>query len=58
VWRLLRDRLGWTVQRPARRAKERDEQAVQHWVAYEWPRIKGARANPAWLVFFDESASR
>jgi len=40
VWRLLRDRLGWTVQRPARQAKERDEQAVQHWVAKEWPRIK------------------
>jgi transposase len=40
VWRLLRGRLGWTVQRPARQAKERDEQAIQHWVAHEWPRIK------------------
>jgi transposase len=40
VWRLLRDRLGWTVQRPERQAKERDEQAIQHWVAHEWPRIK------------------
>jgi transposase len=40
VWRLLRGRLGWTVQRPSRQAKERDEQAIQHWVAHEWPRIK------------------
>jgi hypothetical protein len=32
--------LGWTVQRPQRQAKERDEEAVKHWVAHEWPRIK------------------
>jgi transposase len=40
VWRLLRNRLGWTVQRPQRQAKERDQEAIQHWVAHEWPRIK------------------
>ena len=40
VWRLLHDRLGWSVQRPQGQAKERDEEAVQHWVAHEWPRIK------------------
>jgi transposase len=40
VWRLLRERLGWSVQRPQRQAKERDEQAIQQWVAHEWPRIK------------------
>jgi transposase len=40
TWRLLRYRLGWTVQRPTRQAKERDEHAIQHWVAHEWPRIK------------------
>ena len=40
AWRLLRNRLGWTVQRPQRQAKERDEEAIQHWVAHEWPRIK------------------
>jgi transposase len=40
VWRLLRGRLGWSVQRPARQAKERDEEAIQHWVAHEWPRSK------------------
>ena len=45
VWRLLRGRLGWTVQRPERQAKERDEQAIQHWVAHEWPRIKKGPAQ-------------
>ena len=44
VWRLLRNRLGWTVQRPQRQAKERDEEAVQHWVQHEWRGSKrGAR---------------
>ena len=45
VWRLLRGRLGWSVQRPARQAKERDEEAIQHWVAHEWPRIKKGPAQ-------------
>jgi transposase len=49
VWRLLHRRLGWSVQRPRRQAKERDEEAIQRWVAYEWPRIKRglARNRPA-----------
>jgi transposase len=40
VWRLLRRRLEWSLQRPARRAQERDEQAIRQWVARDWPRIK------------------
>jgi transposase len=40
VWIILRQRLGWTLQRPERRASERDEEAIQRWVAQEWPRIK------------------
>jgi transposase len=39
VWRLLRA-LGWSVQRPARRAVERDDDAIERWVKAEWPRIK------------------
>jgi Winged helix-turn helix len=39
-WALLRHRLGWTVQRPRRRAAERDQAAIDHWVAADWPRIK------------------
>jgi transposase len=40
VWALLRHRLGWSVQRPKRRAAERDQDAIDRWVAQEWPRIK------------------
>jgi transposase len=45
VWRLLRQRLGWTVQRPQGQATERDEEAIQHWVQHEWPRIKRGHAQ-------------
>jgi transposase len=57
VWALLHHRLGWTVQRPNRRAAERDQDAIDHWVATEWPRIKAnAHRRRACLVFFGESA--
>ena len=50
VWALLRHRLGWTMQRPKRRAAERDQDAIQQWVAERWPRIKQTPngAEPAW----------
>jgi transposase len=37
VWKLLRRRLGYRLQRPARRAVERDERAIARWVAEDWP---------------------
>jgi transposase len=37
VWKLLRHRMGYRLQRPARRAVERDEQAIARWVAEDWP---------------------
>ncbi|WP_373465453.1 winged helix-turn-helix domain-containing protein [Streptomyces sp. V1I6] len=40
VWRLLTGRLGWSLQRPERRAVERDESEIARWIAHEWPRIK------------------
>jgi transposase len=40
VWKLLRHQLGWSLQRPTRRARERNEQAIRQWVATDWPRIK------------------
>jgi transposase len=39
VGRLLRG-LGFTPQKPERRARERDEAAIQRWVREEWPRVK------------------
>lgn len=32
--------LGWSPQKPQRRAIERDDQRVQAWVKQDWPRIK------------------
>jgi len=37
--RLLR-RLGWSSQKPERRARERDEAAIRRWLRAELPRIK------------------
>ncbi len=36
--------LGWSCQRPEKRAIERDEQAIADWVKKDWPRIKKSRA--------------
>ncbi len=60
VWALLHHRLGWSVQRPKRpkrRSAERDQAAIDRWVAQDWPRIKqNADRRSACVVFFDESA--
>lgn len=48
VWYLLRDQLDWTWQRPARRAIERNDAAIEHWVKQRWPQLKkgpGARTH-------------
>jgi len=39
VWHLLH-RMGWSCQKPERRARERDEQAIAAWRNQDWPRIK------------------
>lgn len=39
VGRLLHS-LGFSPQKPTRRAVERDEQAIQRWVKADWPRVK------------------
>ena len=44
VWRILR-KLGWSCQRPATRAKERDEEAIRQWRRTTWPEIKKGRKN-------------
>jgi transposase len=42
VWKILRG-LGFTAQKPERRARERDEDAILRWRKQEWPRIKEKR---------------
>jgi transposase len=39
VWRILRQ-MGWSLQRPAFRAKERDEDAVRQWKRRTWAEVK------------------
>jgi transposase len=56
VRRFLRRRLGWTSQKPRRKARERDEDEIARWKAEEFPRIvRRARRRGAHLVFLDES---
>ena len=45
VWRLLRS-LGWSCQKPERRARECDEEAIRQWREVEWPRIKKRPTTP------------
>ena len=52
AWRVLRA-LGWTPQRPAGRALERDEAAIAHWKRVRWPELNktpndGAKRSSSW----------
>jgi len=42
IGRVLRS-LGWSPQKPQRRAIERNEDLIRGWVKHEWPRIKKKR---------------
>lgn len=44
VWHLLK-RMGWSCQKPEKRARERDEQAIAVWRKKDWPRIKKSPSN-------------
>ncbi len=39
VWKILRA-MAWSCQKPERRARERDDQAIRRWRQEDWPRIK------------------
>ena len=44
VCRLLHS-LGWSPQKPQRRAQERDEAAIREWIQKEWPEVKKTQAE-------------
>lgn len=53
---VLKRRLGWTSQKPRRRARERDDGEVARWAGDEFPRIvREAFARRAHIAFLDES---
>ncbi len=39
VWKLLGE-MHWTLQRPAKQARERNQEAVKYWVEKRWPEVK------------------
>jgi putative transposase len=47
---VLLHRIGWSVQVPARRAAERDEERIARWREETWPVVKGRRRTwaPGW----------
>ena len=49
LWHLLR-RMGFSCQKPEKRATQRDEAKITHWQRHTWPTLKkkpGARAAPS-----------
>jgi transposase len=44
VWKVL-GQLGWSCQRPERRARERNDAAIRRWIRYRWPQIKKSPAD-------------
>ena len=40
VRKILVQRLGWTSQKPEKRARERDEDAIERWQKEDFPRLK------------------
>jgi transposase len=56
VRKVLKHRLGWTSQKPRRKARERNDKEVARWVGDEFPRIvRETFRRKAYLVFLDES---
>ena len=55
IGRLLHQ-LGWSYQKPERRALERDEDAIARWQRLEWPRVK--KTPHGWAPTSSSSTSR
>src|SRR6185312_1988215 len=56
VREILKRRLGWTSQKPRRKARERNDKEVARWVGDEFPRIvREAFRRRAYIAFLDES---
>ena len=50
VWKILRE-IGWSTQKPERRARERDEEAIERWRTEVWPRLKKKPGEKAGASF-------
>ena len=47
---------GFTIRRPERRARERDEQAVRRWLEEDYPRIKRAAKRAKAVVYWGDQS--
>jgi transposase len=55
VWKLLRE-LKWSPQKPEKRAREADREAIERWKSQRWPELVAeAEQEQRTLVFVDES---
>ncbi len=55
VRRILRQ-IGWTRQKPERKAVQRDEEAIHYWLKHRWPYLKrNARRTHRLILFIDET---
>ncbi len=56
VWLILRQYMGWTVKRPIKQLRERNEARIERWKSENLPQIlEDAQQKKAYLVFVDES---
>ncbi len=56
VWKVL-TQLGWSCQKPERRALPRDDVAIAHWKRYVWPQVKKELNALAHILFFSMKAA-
>ena len=55
VWKLLRE-LKWSPQKPEKRAREADREAIERWKSQRWPQLVAqAEQEQRVIVFVDES---
>lgn len=56
VWRILHGQMGWSCQKPERRARERNAAKIAAWKRDAWPALRAqAVAEKRIIVFVDES---
>lgn len=55
VWRLLK-RMGFTNQKPEKRAYEQDKKAVKKWLKEEWPKILAHKRRWQAVLYFQDEA--
>ena len=56
TYKVVKKRMGWSLQIPSRQLRSRDDQEIQRWLVDEYPRILArVQRRHASLVFIDES---